>query len=365
MRILSIISDAFGGHGGIALYNRDLLRAFGSFGLTREVVAFPRVMRFAPEALPRNVKVITAGVNNRFLYTFHLLQRLRSDRDFQIIHCGHIKLLPLALLVRCLLHKPILLAIYGIDAWDRDILRLPLFMLQKVQMTLSISEVTATRFLDWSGFPRSRMRLLPNAIHLDRYGIGPKSPELTLRYGLQGKQVLMTMGRLVSSERYKGFDEVLELMPKLAAEFPDLQYLVVGEGSDLTRLKEKAEHLGIRDRVVFTGLIPEKEKADHYRLADLYVMPSRGEGFGYVLLEAMACGIPVVASILDGTREAVRNGLLGPMVDPRRPEELETAIRNGLQQTTRSIQPGLQYFSFPQFERRCHRLLGELSERSD
>jgi glycosyltransferase involved in cell wall biosynthesis len=103
-------------------------------------------------------------------------------------------------------------------------------------------------------------------------------------------------------------------------------YLIAGKGPDRSRLESKAERLGVRDRVVFTGFVPEEEKADYYRLADRYVMPSRGEGFGLVLLEAMACGIPVVASTADGSREAVLNGRLGLTVDPNDPDAVARSI---------------------------------------
>ena len=75
--------------------------------------------------------------------------------------------------------------------------------------------------------------------------------------------------------------------------------------------------LDLNSRVVFTGFIPESEKADHYRLADAYAMPSWGEGFGFVFLEAMACGVPVVASAIDGGKEAVLDGKLGFVVNRR------------------------------------------------
>ena len=77
------------------------------------------------------------------------------------------------------------------------------------------------------------------------------------------------------------------------------------------RLERKAASLGLKGNVVFAGRVSEAEKADHYRLADVFVMPGRQEGFGFVFLEAMACGIPVVASSVDGSREAVLNGELG------------------------------------------------------
>ncbi len=92
------------------------------------------------------------------------------------------------------------------------------------------------------------------------------------------------------------------------------------------RLEGKAATLGVRERVVFAGFIPEAQKADYYRLADAYVMPSRAEGFGIVFLEAMACGIPVMGSRLDGSREALLEGELGVLVNPDDPAEVIAGI---------------------------------------
>ena len=113
----------------------------------------------------------------------------------------------------------------------------------------------------------------------------------------------------------KGFDQVMDILPQIRQEIPNIAYLIVGDGSDRSRLEEKAKLMGIADNVVFAGRISESEKADHYRLADVYVMPSHG-GFGIVFLEAMACGIPVIGSKVDGSCEALKHGELGILVDP-------------------------------------------------
>jgi glycosyltransferase involved in cell wall biosynthesis len=221
---------------------------------------------------------------------------------------------------------------------------------------VAISAATAAKFRAWAHPAGQKLQTLPNAIHPEWYGPGPKNPELLRRYGLEGRRVLMTLGRLVSVERYKGFDEVLELMPELVRTMPDLAYLIVGDGTDRARLEEKARALGLDGRVVFAGHVVEAEKADHYRLADAYVMASRGEGFGFVLLEAMACGIPVVASRLDGGREAVRDGELGLLVDPANREQLRAAILEALARPKGIVPAGLDHFSFANFEARTHGL---------
>jgi glycosyltransferase involved in cell wall biosynthesis len=127
---------------------------------------------------------------------------------------------------------------------------------------------------------------------------------------------------LAAQERYKGFDEVIEIMPQLVRRFSTLKYLIVGDGPDRPRLEAKARTLGVSQHVVFAGYVPESDKVAYYNLADAYVMPSFGEGFGIVLIEAVACGIPVIGSRVDGSREALLDGQLGRLVDPRNQEEL-------------------------------------------
>jgi len=230
-------------------------------------------------------------------------------------------------------------------------------LLRGVRGVISISDITRDRFTGWSHYA-GPSRLLPNSIHAQWYGVRPKNPALVSRYHLEGKRVLMTLGRVIAAERYKGFDEVLEVLPDLAA---DVSYLVAGGGNDVPRLQRKAATLGVADRVVFTGLFPEHEKTDLYNLADVYVMPSRGEGFGFVFLEALACGVPVIASRLDGGREAVRDGALGRLVDPTNPAEIRLAILDALAAGEKRIPDGLDYFSYENFERRTHAIIDELA----
>jgi glycosyltransferase involved in cell wall biosynthesis len=195
---------------------------------------------------------------------------------------------------------------------------------------------------------------------LDWYAPGPKSPALIARYGLRDRKVIMTLGRLASLEQYKGFDVVVDAMPAVLKEVPNLAYLIVGDGDDRPRLESKVRSLGLSEHVIFTGYVDEAAKADHYRLADAYVMPSNGEGFGFVLLEALACGVPALASRLDGGREALRNGDLGILVDPRDREDVSRGILASLQAPRGQVPEGLSLFAYPQFERRCKRVLDEL-----
>lgn len=357
MRVLVLLTDAFGGHGGIALYNRDLLTALCEHPDCHEVIAIPRLMPNQSEPQPKKLTYITGGLGSKLRYVMTVLQAVKRSPSFDLIVCGHINLIPIAMLLRFWIKAPVLLEIYGVDAWQPTKNKLANILVQKIDAFVSISEITRQRFLSWASVPRVKGFLLPNAIHLEQYGPGPKSPELLRHYELEGKTVIMTLGRLESLERYKGFDEILELLPELACEIKDIVYLIVGKGADQSRLEEKARALGVADRVVFTGFIDEAEKAAHFRLADAYVMPSQGEGFGFVFLEAMACGVPVIASKVDGSREAVRDGELGLLVDPDKPEEMKAAILKALKQPSGVVQDGLGYFSFGHFKIRVNQIL--------
>src|SRR6185369_16974858 len=112
---------------------------------------------------------------------------------------------------------------------------------------------------------------------------------------------------------------------------------------------------GVGDQVIFTGMISEDEKVAHYNLADAYVMPSVGEGFGIVLLEASACGTPIVGSNADGSREALLNGELGKLIDPTNLNELLDAVTAALVNGKRGQRnDAVETYSRQNFDARVH-----------
>ncbi len=340
MKVLLLCTDAYGGHGGIALYNRDLAEALAAREDVEEVLVVPRVVRNDPGPIPPKVRFFADAVKAPAFY----LHALTKVRNADLVICGHVNLLPVA----CTLSAHPLLFVYGIEAWKPMRSALSRRLLHRCGAIISISEITRRRLLTWSGY-RGPTYLLPNAIHAEQYGIRAKRADLVERYKLEGKRVLLTVGRLAAEERYKGFDEVLEVLPNLPE---DVVYIIAGGGNDFARLQEKAVRCGVGHRVIFTGLFPEEDKPDLYALADVYVMPSRGEGFGYVFLEALASGVPVIGSTLDGGKEALMDGELGTVIDASNPAELERAIVETLAAGKRGIPAGLEHFSFENFRRR-------------
>lgn len=359
MRILVLLTDGFGGRGGIAKFNRDLLNSLCSHPAVEKVIALPRLIPEPVGELPARLECISSAAGGKVRFAIAALKSSMANRQSSVIFCAHIYLLPVAFVMRLICRAPVVLNIHGIEAWKPTRSRPANFLAKRIDALVSVSDFTRRRFLNWTKLNGTKSFILPNCIDLNRFGPGPKSEKLLTRYGLRGRKVMMTLARLSAGERYKGIDEVLELLPALAVAIPNIAYMICGDGDDRARLEQKAVQLGIRNRVAFAGYIPETEKTDHYRLADVFVMPGRGEGFGIVYLEAMACGIPVVASKADASREAVRNGELGALPNPDNPLEITAAITEALRKQ-KIVPAGLEYFSYPRFEQRCHELLDTL-----
>jgi glycosyltransferase involved in cell wall biosynthesis len=293
-----------------------------------------------------------------------------------VIICGHINLLPAAVAARRMTGADLYLIVHGIDAWHPTRDPITNACVRSIDDFISVSAVTRRRFLRWSGLRQDHGVVLPNCVDLSAFKPSPRSTVLVDRYQLKDSRVLLTLGRIASEERYKGFDEIIECLPDISPKIPGITYMIAGDGPDRPRLVDKAISLGLRvddyvddkhtpgtgagaPRVIFVGRISEQDKPDYIRLADLFVMPSSGEGFGIVLLEAMACGVPVIASKIDASREALREGKLGTLVDPRHPSEIKAAIIDGLSREadrTRAVS-GVEYFSVERFEERVHAVL--------
>jgi phosphatidyl-myo-inositol dimannoside synthase len=360
MKIFALVTDAFGGWGGIARYNRDFLSATCRSDGVARVVCLPRLVSRPLEALPDKLSFDACAAHGLGSYLRAVLRHARSLGAAELIYCGHINLVPLAVLLGAAARKPVVLQVHGIDAWTPPRRRQAALLAGRADAVVSTSRLTLDRFRSWSGIPESRCSVIPCMYEAAAFRSGAKSDDLAARYGLAGRTVILTLGRLVSEARAKGFDEVLEVLPGLVRTVPTLAYVIAGTGPDRSRLEDKVSRLGLDERVIFTGEVPETEKADLYRLADAYVMPSRGEGFGITLLEAMACGTPVVGSTRDGTGEALRGGRLGVLVDPLDSADVERGILLALE-SARGVPPGLEYFSQEKFGERVQALLDRVA----
>lgn len=356
MKIFALVTDAFGGHGGIAKFNRDLLSALCSDAGVERITALPRLLAESPGALPPKLDYDTRGVGGKLRYALAVLKSAIGNRQSAIILCGHINLLPLAFLAKLFLRAPVVLVIHGIDAWQPTRSGLVNKLVRRVDAVISVSEFTRKKFWAWARPERARSFILPNCVDLLQFTPGAKSEALLARHGLRGKKVLLTVARLSAAERYKGIDELLDVFPELAREMPDLAYLIVGDGTDRARLEEKVAALGLSERVKFAGWVAHGETAAYHRLADAFVMPGRGEGFGIVYLEALASGVPVVASKLDASAELAERCARVVAVNPDERGEIREGILRALK-LGRGVESGVDYYSSENFGRRSREIM--------
>lgn len=257
-----------------------------------------------------------------------LLQSLQKRRP-QRVFCGHVKLAPLVQLLCQFFKVPYTVLTYGKEVWEP---LPPLYRkaLQQADSIWTIGRYTRDRACTSNTLDPQKFQLLPCAVDGAVFTPGPKPQALINRYNLAGAEVLMTVARLWSGDIYKGVDVTIRALPKIAQKLPNVKYLVIGRGSDRPRLEQLAADLGVAERVVFAGFVPTGELPEHYRVADAYIMPSR-EGFGIVYLEAMACGVPVLAGDDDGSADPLEDGRLGWRVPHRDPDAVAAACLEILQ----------------------------------
>lgn len=356
--IVALVPDAYGANGGIARYNRDFYAALAKMP---EVAEIDALMRTNPQRekhdVPDKVRVNVAGAGNKRAYIFEAVKRVMSPRRIDIVLCAHFYMFPLAWLIAKVRGARLVTLMYGIDVWKNPLK--PNYPLSRLKDSdyVTISEFTGKKFEAWSGVPVKVMGMVPPTFEQSAFKPQPKSPEVVAKYGLEGKRVLLTLGRLDPDERYKGFDEVISVMPKLLAVYPNLVYVIAGEGGDRARLEKRVADMGLQHAVIFTGYVDEALKAALYGSADGFVLPGRGEGFGIVLLEAIASGIPALASVLDASREALLDGELGEIVDPDDQADLIRGILNVLQRPKGVVPDLLNYFSIANFDERVAKFM--------
>ncbi len=237
--------------------------------------------------------------------------------------------------------------------------------LRRAEKVIAVSSFTA-RELRARGIAQNRIEVIANGVDIDRFTPGPSDIGLLNRFGLRGKRVLLTVGRL---EIRKGHDRVIESLPLILEKHPDLVYMVVGSGKTLDALRSLAELHGVSDRVIFVGAVSDSELISFYRTAEVFIMANRTlddgdtEGFGLVFLEAGACRKPVIGGNAGGVPDAVSHGQTGLLVDGNSPVEIAAACCSLLDDpslATRLAEAGLQRAresswksKTAQFERAC------------
>lgn len=372
-RVLALVTDAFGGRGGVALYGRHMLRAVCHHPDVTEVVALPRKISYELEAMPPNLRYEVGAAGGKLRYGAAVISLANKIDSAGLVLCGHLNLLPFARMLGRRFRCPVLPLVYGRDAWQPTRHWIVNRLCRQIRAFVSIRKLTANRLMEWANIPDATFYYLPNCIDTAAYGVAPRRADLVAKYGLAGRTVIMTTGRMEfrNVEPNKGFDEVLETLSSLALDIPDVVYVIMGDGDGKPDLEEKARTLGVADRVVFTGYVPEKDKADHYRLADVVAMPGSSPNFDrypfrFAFLEPLACGVPVVGSRLvdPSEKDDPDAKQLVVQVEPCDRDDIRRGILEALARRGRGIDPLLLKFSYPEFERNVFAILSDVLNRA-
>jgi len=163
--------------------------------------------------------------------------------------------------------------------------------------------------------------------------------------GFPRGRIILTVGRWEASEAYKGVDHLIMALPTLLKLFPAVHLVAAGEGTDLPRLQSLAVESGVSDHVHFLPFIAREELPNAYDHCEVFAMPSRGEGFGLVFIEAMARGKPVIGGAHGGTPEIIDDGTNGYLVQYGDVPQLADRLQRLLSDDSRRREMGSQAFA--------------------
>lgn len=294
---------------------------------------------------------------------------LRKAASADILILSHINLALIGIIIKMLNPKcKIWLIAHGIEVW-RPLNSIKMSFLKRCcHKVICVSSFTKDQMIHLHKTQPDKCVVLNNAVDpfiklptrfskpeylLNRYNITPEN------------EVIFTLTRLASSEQYKGYEQVIKAVSKLKSRFPDIKYILSGQYDEAeeARIKELINVYQVDEQVILSGFLLESELTDHFLLADLFVLPSKKEGFGIVFVEALACGLPVICGNSDGSTDAIRNGELGTAINVNDLGELEAAIENYLKEPLlmykrKQLQNQcLQYFNEHEYRNNLLRLI--------
>jgi glycosyltransferase involved in cell wall biosynthesis len=258
--------------------------------------------------------------------------------------------------------------VHGVEVWT-PLSAVRRRSVQSADRVLAPSEDTLSRATEEQRLPAGKGRKLA-------WSLGPEfdphavpAAGSSLPKGFPAGRVILTVGRWEASEAYKGVDHLIAALPSLLKIFPDVQLVAVGEGSDLPRLQSLAQGSDVSDRVHFLPFMTHDRLPNAYDHCELFAMPSRGEGFGLVFIEAMARGKPVIGGAHGGTPEIIDDGINGFLVRygdvAQLTDRLKRLLANDslrLEMGTQALAKARRDFLFARFSADLAVILSELSD---
>jgi glycosyltransferase involved in cell wall biosynthesis len=327
--------QTFSTTGGIQKMTRTLAHALNSIcttnnGCFKLASLYDANSDLMPQYIP---KKNFEGFNRRRISFIIKIAFARQKQDVVIL--SHINLALAGLLIRLINPKTkIWLIAHGIEVW-RPLSFHKRQLLKRCDKVICVSAFTKAQMYKWHKTDPAKCIVLNNALDpfLKIPSTFQKPAYLLDRYGLTDSgPIIFTLTRLASTELYKGHDRVINAISGLKHQFPGIKYVLAGkyDHEEGIRVKQLIADAGVTNQVILTGFIKEDELSDHFLMADVFVLPSKKEGFGIVFIEALACGLPVICGNADGSIDAIRNGELGTAINPDNETELADSISHQL-----------------------------------
>lgn len=305
MKILFLASD-LNQTGGIQRYNKNLLRAISESGEEVFLIEFKN------------------GLTEKISFVFKLFIKVLQLKP-DIIICSHINLAPIGYFLKVFLGKKYLVITHGIEVWNLS-KGIKNKSLKNAKIVITVSNYTKEKLIQQIPEIREKIFLLSNTINGQLFYPKEKSDNLMQKYNLSGAKVILTVTRLVKSEKYKGYDKVIKALSLVIKEISDIKYLIVGKGDDSDRMRCLIKDMDLENNIIMIGYVSDNELLSYYNTCDIFIMPSKIEGFGIVFLEALACGKPVIAGNKDGSKDALLDGELGILINPDNINDIAEAI---------------------------------------
>jgi phosphatidyl-myo-inositol dimannoside synthase len=362
MKIL-VLAPPMGATGGIQNYTATLVRAL------REILGEKNVRMVAVPA-----EAATRAGGNAALgrvTKVRFLMRAITSAIFwrpQLVLCAHVGISPVARLIHRLTGAPYWVMLYGIDVWC-ELAPAKVQALRAAQQLVSISKFTLESASARHGLQGCQVVFLAPTFSINDSGSAAQKNSGDEKT----KPVVLTVGRLAASERYKGHDVMLDAWPAVLREIPEARYIIVGDGDDRARLEKRAAEMGLSGSVTFMGGVSGAQLQSCYDDCLVFALPARteldpraprGEGFGIVFLEAMAHGKPVIGPNVGAPTEFIHDGEHGLLVDPVNPAKVAQALVELLAHPERARKMGetgrewvQQQYSYEMFRERLRKIL--------
>lgn len=214
---------------------------------------------------------------------------------------------------------------HGIEVW-RPLRWARRIAFRQSDLLLSPSRYTAEKVAQEQGIPESRIRRVPWPLNPEILRMAEHPGSIPLPPGFPSGLVVLTVARLAASEQYKGVDKLIKAVARTRTEISNVHLVVVGGGDDLARHISLAASLQVTEAVHFFDKLSRDQIFGCYLYSDIFAMPSTGEGFGLVFLEAMAFGKPLIGALAGGIPDVIEDGVNGFVVRPGDLEQLCQAL---------------------------------------